>query len=65
VHFLREGTDQHELVQPSSKQETSVEFKKPIEAKGDFNRVAIDPRVQDRTVCIGDKMSPKQQVELL
>jgi hypothetical protein len=27
--------------------------------------VAIDPRVPDRTVCIGAKMSPEEQVELL
>jgi hypothetical protein len=64
VHFLREDVDQHEPVQPSSKQETSAEFKKPIEAEGDFNRVAIDPRVPDRTVCIGAKMSPEEQAEL-
>jgi hypothetical protein len=63
--FLREDVDQHELIQPSSKQETSTEFKKPIEAKGDFNRVAIDPRVADRTMCIRVEMSPEEQAELL
>jgi hypothetical protein len=63
VHFLREDADQPE--QPSSKQEISVEFKKEIEAKGDFTRVALDPRVPDRTVCIGTEMSSEEQAELL
>jgi hypothetical protein len=57
VHFLREDVDQHEPAQPSSKKETSAEFKKPIEAEDDFNRVAINPRIPDRTVCIGAEMS--------
>jgi hypothetical protein len=57
VHLLRE--------QPSSKQEISIAFKKEIEAEGDFTRVALDPRVQDRTMCIGAKMSPEEQAELL
>jgi hypothetical protein len=39
VHFLREDADQ--LVQPSSKQEISAEFKKAIEAEVDFTRVAL------------------------
>jgi protein tyrosine phosphatase (PTP) superfamily phosphohydrolase (DUF442 family) len=43
VHSLREDTDQHE--QPSSKQEISAEFKKAIEVDSDFNRVALDPRI--------------------
>jgi hypothetical protein len=36
MHFLREDTEQHEQEQPSSKKEISMEFKKPIEAEGDF-----------------------------
>jgi hypothetical protein len=35
-HFWREDADQHEQAQPSPKQEILVEFKKAIEAKGDF-----------------------------
>jgi hypothetical protein len=48
VHFLREDVDQHEQAQPSPKQEILAEFKKAIEAKGQFSRVALDPRVPDR-----------------
>jgi hypothetical protein len=63
MHFLREDTDQPE--KPLPKQEISAEFKKAIKAEGDFTRVALDPRVQDKTVCIGAKMCPEKQVKLL
>jgi hypothetical protein len=59
VHFLREDIDQ--LEQPSPKQEISAEFKNAIEAKSDFTRVALDPRVPDRTVCIGAEMNPEEK----
>jgi hypothetical protein len=62
MHFLREDV---EYEQPSSKQEISVEFKKAIEAEGDFTKVPLNPRVPDRTVCIGVEMSPEEQAELL
>jgi hypothetical protein len=65
VHFLREATDQHEQAQPSPKQEILVEFKKAIEVEGDFSRVAPDPRIPDRTVCIGTEMNPEEQAEHL
>jgi hypothetical protein len=65
MHFLREDIEQHEQVQPSSKKEMLEEFKKAIEAEGDFKRVALDPRVPDKAVCIGIEMSPQEQVELL
>jgi hypothetical protein len=42
-----------------------VEFKKAIEAEGHFKRVALDPRVPDKVVCIGMEMSPQEQAELL
>jgi hypothetical protein len=42
-----------------------VEFKKAIKAAGDFKRVALDPRVPDKAVCIGTEMSPQEQAELL
>jgi hypothetical protein len=63
VHFLREDADQPE--QPLSKQEILAEFKKAIEAEGNFTRVALDPRVPGRTVCIGAEMSPEEQAKLL
>jgi hypothetical protein len=53
VHFLREDADQHEQTQPLPKQEISEKFKKAIEAKGDFNRVALDPRIPYRTIYNG------------
>jgi hypothetical protein len=65
VHFLREDTNQHESEQPSSKQEISAKFKRAIEAEGDFSRVAIDPRVPDRIICISGDMSPEELAELL
>jgi hypothetical protein len=40
-----------------------AELKKAIEFKGDFKRVALNPRVSDKAICIG--MSPQVQVELL
>jgi hypothetical protein len=65
VHFLREDADQHESMQPPSKQDTSAELKKAIKTKGNFTKVALDPRVPDRTVCIGAKMSPEEEAELM
>jgi hypothetical protein len=62
VHFLREDTSQ--LEQPLCKQEI-LAIKKAIEAEGDFTREALDPRVLDRTVCIGAKMGSEEQAKLL
>jgi hypothetical protein len=55
VHFLREDADQHEPLQSSSKQEMSAEFKKAIEAEGDFNRVALDPEYQIELFALAPK----------
>jgi hypothetical protein len=41
VHFVRDDADQPE--QPTLKQEILAEFKKAIEAEGDFTRLALDP----------------------
>jgi hypothetical protein len=65
VHFVREDGDQHKLVHPSSKHEISVEFKKAIEVEGNFNRLALNPRVPDRTIFIDTKMSLEEQAKLL
>jgi hypothetical protein len=62
LYFLREDT-KHE--QPSSKEQTLVEFKKAIQPEGHFTRVALDPRVPDRTVCIGAEMTQKEKAELI
>jgi hypothetical protein len=64
-HFLREDAEQHELAQPSSQQEISAEFKKAIEAEGNFTSVALNPRVPDKTVYISSEMSLEEQAELL
>jgi hypothetical protein len=65
VHFLREDTEKHEQGQPPSTKEILAEFKKAIEAEGDFKRVALDPRVLGKVVYIGIEMSPQEQAELL
>jgi hypothetical protein len=61
MHFTREDTEQHEHVQPPTKKETSTEFKIAMEAKGDFKRVALDPRVPDKAVSVSTEMSPQEQ----
>jgi hypothetical protein len=63
VHFLSEYIDRPE--QPSSKHKISAEFKIAIKAEGDFTRVALDPRVPNRTMCIRAEMSPEEQAEHL
>jgi hypothetical protein len=65
LHFTRGDVEQHKQAQPSSKQEISAEFKKAIEVEGDFNRVALNPRVPNKIVCTGAEMSPEEQAELL
>jgi hypothetical protein len=65
MHFLREDKKQREQEQPSSKKEMSAEFKKAIEAEGDFKRVALNPRVPDKAVCTGTEVSPQEQAELM
>jgi hypothetical protein len=47
------------------KAEAPVEYKKAIEPEGEFKKVPLDPRVPDRTVCIGAKVSQQEQAELL
>jgi hypothetical protein len=65
IHFLWEEMEQYQQTEYPFKQEASVEFKKVIEAEGDIKKVALDPRVPDRAVCLGTKMSPQELVELL
>jgi hypothetical protein len=65
MHFLREDPEQHKQVQPLSKQEASTEFKKAIEAEGNFKRVPLEPRTPDKAISISTKMSPQEQAELL
>jgi hypothetical protein len=65
VPFIREDIEQHEQVQSPSKQEALAELKKAIEIKGDFKKVALDPRVLDRAVFLITELSPQEQVKLL
>jgi hypothetical protein len=58
VHFLREWQEQHET-QPL------IECRKFIEAEGEFKKIPLDPRVSDKTVCIGTKANQQDQAELL
>jgi hypothetical protein len=45
VQFLREQSEEYET-QPLT------EFKKAIEAEGEFQKVPLDPRVTDKIVCV-------------
>jgi hypothetical protein len=65
VHFLREETKQYQQTEYLVKKEASAEFKKAIETEGDLKKVALDPRVPDRAICLDTEMSPQEQVELL
>jgi hypothetical protein len=56
--FLREQLDQHGA-------EPLVEYKNIIEAEGEFKKVPLDPRVSDKTVCIGTEASQEEQTKLL
>jgi hypothetical protein len=45
--------------------EPPVEYKNIIEAEGEFKKVSLDPRVPDKTVCIGAEASQEEQTKLL
>jgi hypothetical protein len=64
VHFLREETEHQQTKWPTNK-EAPTKFKKAIEAEGDFLKVALDPRLPDRDICLGTKIGPEEQAELL
>jgi hypothetical protein len=42
-----------------------VEYKKIIQVKGEFKKVPLDPRVPNKTVCIGTEASQEEQAKLL
>jgi hypothetical protein len=65
VHFLREDPKQSNTFTDQQKVEAPAECKKAIEAKGEFKKVPLDPRVQDIIVCIGVEESQQEQAELL
>jgi hypothetical protein len=63
VHFLREETDQQ--VEWHVIKEAPTEFKKAIEAEGDFKKVALDTRVPVRAVCLNMETILEDQAKLL
>jgi hypothetical protein len=65
VQFLREESELCSTSVSSCEEEALVEYKKWIEAKGEFKKVPHDPRVPDRTVCIGTEASQQEQAGLL
>jgi hypothetical protein len=65
VHFLPEELEQHNTFTGHPKSEALAEYKKVIEAEGEFKKVPLDPRVPDRTVCIGVEANQQEQEELL
>jgi hypothetical protein len=65
VYFLREEAEQYQQIEYPIKQEASIEFKNTIKAAGDFKKVALDPRIHDRAICLGTETSPEEQAELL
>jgi hypothetical protein len=58
VHSLREQSYQHGA-------EPLVEYRNIIDAKREFKKVPLDPRVPDKTVCIGAEASQEEQTKLL
>jgi hypothetical protein len=61
VYFLREDLEQHSTFTGQHKAEAPAECKKAIEAEGEFKKVPLDPRVPDRTICIGVEASQQEQ----
>jgi hypothetical protein len=55
---LREQQGQH-------KAQPLIECKKFIEAEGEFKKALLDPRVLDKTVCIGTEVNQQDQEKLL
>jgi hypothetical protein len=58
IHFLREQSEKYET-QPLT------ECKMVIEAKGEFQKVPLDPRVPYKTICIGTEANQQEQEEIL
>jgi hypothetical protein len=51
IHFLREDPEHHSTFTDQHKAEALTECKKAIEPEGEFNKVSLDLRVLDRSVC--------------
>jgi hypothetical protein len=44
---------------------SSIRIQKAIEAKDDFKKVKLDPRVPNRAICLDTETSPEEHEELL
>jgi hypothetical protein len=62
---LREEPELHNTSAVQHKVEAPAECKKAIEAEGEFKKVPLDPRVPDKTRCIGTEASQQEQAKLL
>jgi hypothetical protein len=65
VHFFREESEQYQQSACPINADAPAEFKKAIDANGDFMKVELDPRVPDRALCLGTDTSPEEREELL
>jgi hypothetical protein len=63
VHFLWEESEYHNTSASNCEEEAPIEYKKCIEAEGEFKKVPLDPRVPNRTFCIRTEANQQQQVE--
>jgi hypothetical protein len=60
VHFVREESEQYQQPTFPSDAKAPTEFRKAIKADGDINKVALDPKVPNKAVCLGTKTSPEE-----
>jgi hypothetical protein len=65
VHFLWEEWEQYQQSSCPFKEEAPTEYKKAIDADGEFKKVPLDPIVPDRAVCLGTETYLEEQAELL
>jgi hypothetical protein len=62
---LWEEPEQHNTFINPHKAEAPAQQKKAIEAKGEFKKAPVNPRIPDRAVCIGTEVSQQEQPKLL
>jgi hypothetical protein len=65
VHFLREALDDYQHHLRSADVKALSETKSTIEADYETKRVALDPRVPNKTVLLGKDLSLEEDAELL
>jgi hypothetical protein len=65
VHFIREESEQYQQSIYPIDTRSSHDSKKVIKADGGIKKVALDLRVPDKVVCLGTKITLREQVELL